>query len=257
MRLGVDAPGLASDCRLAVLGGCGGIGRALVSAAQARGAQVCVRDLKISIERHPPPTGVEAIEVDATQIESLRVGFQHIASKWQALDGFVNLCGFMHENEPLENIPLATLDEIVAGNLRSVVRSATRRATVTPGQDASLVNAASGLAQFIRPGFGAYAVAKAGVIAATKTLALENAPLIRANAVAPAAVDTAFLRGGTGRSDESDDAHLDLAAYTAQIPMQRMATVDDIVGPTLFLLSDASRFMTGQVLWINGGAYMP
>ena len=258
MRLGVDAPGLASDCRLAVLGGCGGIGRALVSAAQARGAQVCVLDLKISIERHPPPTGVEAIEVDATQIESLRVGFQHIASKWQALDGFVNLCGFMHENEPLENIPLATLDEIVAGNLRSVVSAAQLAVPLLRrGRDASLVNAASGLAQFIRPGFGAYAVAKAGVIAATKTLALENAPLIRANAVAPAAVDTAFLRGGTGRSDESDDAHLDLTAYTAQIPMQRMATVDDIVGPTLFLLSDASRFMTGQVLWINGGAYMP
>ena len=226
------------------------------SAAQARGAQVCVLDLKISIERHPPLTGVEAIKSHATQIESLRSDFNTSPANGRP-DGFVNLCGFMHENEPLENIPLATLDEIVAGNLRSVVSVPTAVPLLRRGRDASLVNAASGLAQFIRPGFGAYAVAKAGVIAATKTLALENAPLIRANAVAPAAVDTAFLRGGTGRSDESDDAHLDLAAYTAQIPMQRMATVDDIVGPTLFLLSDASRFMTGQVLWINGGAYMP
>jgi NAD(P)-dependent dehydrogenase (short-subunit alcohol dehydrogenase family) len=91
----------------------------------------------------------------------------------------------------------------------------------------------------------------------TKTLAIENAPVVRANAVAPGAVDTAFLRGGTGRSDETGAVSLNIEAYAATIPLQRIAAVEDIVGPILFLLGSGSRYMTGQVLWVNGGAYMP
>jgi len=120
-----------------------------------------------------------------------------------------------------------------------------------------MVNAASGLAQYIRPGFGAYAAAKAGVIALTKTLAIENAPVVRVNAVAPSAVDTAFLRGGTGRSNEDEDIEMDVDAYVNAIPLKRIATPIDIVEPILFLLGTGSGYMTGQVLWINGGAYMP
>ena len=120
-----------------------------------------------------------------------------------------------------------------------------------------MVNAASGLAQYIRPGFGAYSAAKAGVISLTKTLALENAPAVRVNAVAPSAVDTAFLRGGTGRSDENQATHVDLDTYTKAIPLQRIAVPQDVAGPIMFLLSDAAAYMTGQVLWINGGSYMP
>jgi 3-oxoacyl-[acyl-carrier protein] reductase len=97
------------------------------------------------------------------------------------------------------------------------------------------------------------------VIALTKAVAIENAPRIRANAVAPAAVDTAFLRGGTGRGgDEPGRAeHVDREAYVKAIPLGRIAVAEDVVGPILFLLGDASRFMTGQVLYVNGGAVMP
>jgi NAD(P)-dependent dehydrogenase (short-subunit alcohol dehydrogenase family) len=70
-------------------------------------------------------------------------------------------------------------------------------------------------------------------------------------------VNTAFLRGRTCRSDEDGSSSLDHAAFAKAIPMQRIAEADDIVGPIMFLLGDASRYMTGQVLWINGGAYMP
>ena len=95
------------------------------------------------------------------------------------------------------------------------------------------------------------------MIALTKTLALEHAPRVRANAVAPGAVETAFLHGGTGRSDESQPSTLDVGAYTAAIPLRRMALPQDVVGPTLFLLGNDSSYMTGQTLWVNGGAYMP
>jgi NAD(P)-dependent dehydrogenase (short-subunit alcohol dehydrogenase family) len=88
-------------------------------------------------------------------------------------------------------------------------------------------------------------------------LALEHAPRASANAVAPGAVDTAFLRGGTGRSDERNSSTLDIAACSAAIPLRRIAVVDDIVGPIMFLPGTQSKYMTGQTLWVNGGAYIP
>jgi NAD(P)-dependent dehydrogenase (short-subunit alcohol dehydrogenase family) len=105
------------------------------------------------------------------------------------------------------------------------------------------------------PGFGPYSASKAALIALTKAVAVENAPAIRANAVAPAAVDTDFLVGGTGR--ERTDSHLDRESYMKLIPLRRLGLPADVVGPILFLLGPASGYMTGQTLYINGGALTP
>lgn len=244
--------------RLAVLGGCGGIGRELVVAAQQHGVRVAVLDLPASLERHPVPDGVTGISVDSTQEKEVRRAFAELDKEWGALDGFVNLCGFMHDNQPLDSLPPTVWNEVIEGDLSSMFYAATAAVPLlSKGHQSSMVQASSGLAQYIRPGFGAYAVAKAGVIALTKTLALEHAPTVRVNAVAPSAVDTAFLRGGTGRSDEDDDVQMDLDAYVSVIPLKRIAVPTDIVEPILFLLGEGSAYMTGQVLWINGGAYLP
>ena len=130
-------------------------------------------------------------------------------------------------------------------------------ALLEKGSAASLVNIASGLGAYIRPQFGPYAASKAGMIALTKTFALEHAPRVRANAVAPGPVDTAFLRGGTGRSSEDGAPTIDVAAFNATIPLRRIALPEDVVGPVMFLLGSDSGYMTGQTLWVNGGAYMP
>lgn len=244
--------------RIAVLGGCGGIGRELVTLAQARGASVAVLDLQASLDRHPVGDNVLGVAVDATDEISVKLAFEQLDAHWGALDGFVNLCGFMHDNQPFNTMPTAIWTESINGNLNSMFLAATGALPLlAKGNKAAMVNASSGLGQFVRPGFGAYAVAKAGVIALTKTLALENAPTVRVNAVAPSAVDTAFLRGGTGRSDENDDLQMDMDAYVNMIPLKRIAKPIDIVEPILFLLGAGSGYMTGQVLWINGGAYMP
>jgi 3-oxoacyl-[acyl-carrier protein] reductase len=117
------------------------------------------------------------------------------------------------------------------------------------------VNVASGLATRVMPGFGPYSASKAALIALTKAVAVENAPAIRANAVAPAAIDTDFLVGGTGR--DRTGSHLDRDAYVKLIPMKRLGAPADVVGPILFLLGPASGYMTGQTLYINGGALTP
>lgn len=246
------------NSRIAVLGGCGGIGRELVTVAQQRGASVAVLDLQASLERHPVDDHVSGIAVDATSEQSLIKAFQQLDAQWGALDGFVNLCGFMHDNQPVAKMPSTVWSDSIEGNLNSMfLASQAALPLLNKGSDAAMVHASSGLAQHVRPGYGAYAVAKAGVIALAKTLAMENAPNVRVNAVAPSAVDTAFLRGGTGRSDENEDLQMDLDAYVNMIPLKRIATPIDIVEPILFLLGSGSAYMTGQVLWINGGAYMP
>lgn len=242
--------------RIAVLGGAGGIGRALVSRLVAEGDMVAVLDLPASLQRHPVAKGVAAMPVDLARDAALAAGFAQLADWSRALDGFVNLAGFASPRRPLTETPPDDLDAVLATNLRGAVLAA-RAVLPLMGQGGSVVHVASGLAQNVRPGFGPYAMAKAGMIALTKTLALEAAPRVRVNAVCPGAVDTAFLRGGTGRSDEAGVMDLDLDAYVRAIPLARLAGPGDVTGPVRFLLGPDSAYMTGQCLWINGGAYMP
>jgi 3-oxoacyl-[acyl-carrier protein] reductase len=244
--------------RVAILGGCGGIGRSLVTALLAHGDSVAVLDLQVSLDRHPPPAGVLALALDGAAAASVDAAFGAIRSAWGALDGFVNLAGFMIGVRPLRDVPPDDFDSVIDGNLRTTFLACkAAMPLLEAGEGASVVNIASGLAQFVRPGYGPYAASKAAMIALTKTLAHEHAPKVRCNLVAPGAVDTAFLRGGTGRSDETGTPTLDVAAYSAMIPLKRIAMPEDVVGPIRFLLGPESRYMTGQCLWVNGGAYMP
>ncbi len=241
--------------RVAVLGGAGGIGRALVDRLLAEGAAVVVVDLPASLERHPPP-GV-AIPVDVRDAGSVGAAVATLATHMAALDGCVNCAGYTAPITPLLETDEAVFADVIDGNLLGAVRWARG---VVPllrrGNAPSLVQISSGLGQFIRPGYAPYAAAKAGINALTKTLALECAPVLRVNAVAPGAVDTAFLAGGTGRSAE-DETRRDLTAYANALPLQRIAQTSDVVGPVMFLLGPDSAYMTGQVLWVNGGGYMP
>ncbi|MFT6775461.1 MAG: NAD(P)-dependent dehydrogenase (short-subunit alcohol dehydrogenase family) [Paracoccaceae bacterium] len=240
---------------IAVLGGAGGIGRVLVASLKALGDEVAVLDLPASLARHP--SGGAEIALDAGDEASVTAAMAQLSALWpDGVDGFVNLAGWNAHIRPLADTPVAQFDEVVTGNLRSTFLAATGIAPLMR-DGGGMVMCTSGLGQYIRPGFGPYAASKAGVIALTKTLALELAPKLRVNAVGPAAVDTAFLRGGTGRSDESGDAVIDLERFAAMTPLARVAEPEDVAGPIRFLLGPDSRFMTGQVLWVNGGAYMP
>jgi NAD(P)-dependent dehydrogenase (short-subunit alcohol dehydrogenase family) len=240
--------------RIAVLGGAGGIGRALVKALVDGGDAVVVLDLAASLQRHA--LDVPSIAVDVLCEASIGAAMNDLSSRFSALDGFVNLAGYNSRIQPLADTSSDYFDDVIAGNLRGAFLS-TKAAMPLMAEGGSVVMVASGLAQFVRPGYGSYAAAKAGVVALTKTFAHEWALTARVNAVAPGLVDTAFLRGGTGRSDENGESVVSLEAYRNAIPMKRLAYPDDVVGPIRFLLGNDSAYMTGQVLWVNGGGYMP
>jgi len=235
--------------RIAILGGCGGIGRDLVAALHDGGATPIVLDLPTSLKAHP--LNGETHAIDATDADAL----VRVAEAVGNIDGFVNLCGFMSEAEPLATHAPETWASLIDGNLTSAFYAA-RAFSSRISDGGAMVLTGSGLGHFARPGYGAYAVAKAGIAAMTRQLALELAPKCRVNCVAPSAVNTAFLRGGTGRSDEQQAERLDREAYAKTIPLGRIAEPRDITGPIQFLLSPAAGYVTGQVLQVNGGTYM-
>ena len=237
--------------QLAILGGAGGIGRTLVTEALAFGFEPIVLDLQASLDARPPDVPSHA--VDATSEDELRHAAGVLAKD---LAGFVCLSGFMRESQPLSDVSAEVWDDVITGNLKASYL-ATQIFAPRVRAGGSVVLTGSGLGHYARPGYGPYAISKAGIAGLTRQFAVELAPDIRVNCVAPSAVDTAFLRGGTGRSDEKGPSTIDIAAYEQAIPMGRIAQPSDVTGPILFLLSAAAAYVPGQVLHINGGIYMP
>ncbi|MCW5772079.1 MAG: SDR family oxidoreductase [Rhodospirillaceae bacterium] len=256
----------ARGSRLVITGGCGGIGRRFVEVAHGLGIKLAVIDLPAAIARHSLPKGVITIPYDARKDRAAKKAFAELGRVWRGkIDGFVHLPGYMTPQVNLDQLTPEQFDEGMAINLRSAFLALKE---VLPMMRAngggSVLLVASGLATLVEKGTATYSAAKAGIIALTKGLAKENAPAIRVNCIAPAAVDTEFLRGGTGRGGDTGRGakhrvmvkDMDMSRMLTTIPMGRIGVVDDIVGPMLFLLGPGARFMTGQTLYINGGRLM-
>lgn len=240
---------------IVIAGGCGGIGRAIAAAASELGLEVVVLDLARSIEAFPPAPDVQVIAVDATDDASVGRAFAQIRERHGAIDSLVNLVGFRNQLARFDRIPLEEWDQVVMGNLRSTVLLCRHALPLLEANgEGTIVNVASAMGTRSVPNHGPYAAAKAAVLNFTRTVAIEAAPRVRANAVAPSAVDTEFHRGGTGR-DEFSDAATNPAIFATQVPMGRIAQAEDIVGPVLFLAGPNSQFVTGQTLLVNGGTW--
>lgn len=118
----------------------------------------------------------------------------------------------------------------------------------------AVVNMASVHAAATSPAIGAYAASKGGLMALTRTMALEFAPSVRANAVLPGAVDTDMLRHGLTRDLYGDDAGDPYAQLASRHPLGRIGRPEDIAQAVVFLADpDKSGFITGQGFVIDGG----
>lgn len=248
--------GPAPGARVAVVGGCGGMGRMLVRALQATGVEVAVLDLPASLGQHPPPPGALAFEIDGSDAASVERAFAALAQRWPVLDGFVNLAGFFKGFQAVKDLPVEIFDEVIAGNLRNHFLCARAALPLlhARGGGASLVCVASTMAADVVKSYSHYGAAKAGIVALVKGMARENAPRVRVNAVAPGLTNTAFLVGGTGRDKIFDGIPEEV--YAKRVPMKRMAQPQDMAGPILFLLGPASGFVNGETLIADGGVYV-
>jgi len=173
------------------------------------------------------------------------------AAEANPLHGLVHVAGglFPEQWGPLRETAPETFDAVVDLNLRSafLTTRAVGNRLVDQGTGGSIVHLASIAALSAMPFGAAYAAAKAGMIALTRTAALElGRSGIRVNAVAAGSVRTP--RNAT--QSTRDDAHEERAA----IPLGRRGQPDDIAGAVVFLLSGLSGFVSGQVLAVDGGS---
>jgi NAD(P)-dependent dehydrogenase (short-subunit alcohol dehydrogenase family) len=162
------------------------------------------------------------------------------------LDVVVNVAGGQSFTAYVADTRVEGWDKVLGLNLRSVfLGSKAALAHLAPG--GSIVNVASIAGFTASPGLAAYGAAKAGVIALTRTLAVEAAPLgVRVNCLAPGWVRTELTRRMWSDPETS-------RALVAQIPLGRWADVEELAGPLLLLASDAGSYITGATLVVDGG----
>lgn len=243
--------------KLLIVGGCGGIGRAVMRGALDYGLEVAIFDLPRAIEKFPPPTSVPCWTVDAQQTEALAKAMQELVGEWKHIDFLVNLAGYITNFGPIRDFESEEWKSMQDGNLYPTLFACQQAIPhIRPG--GAIVNMSSGLGFGGRPGYGPYSLAKAGLVSLTKTLASELAPDIRVNVVAPGAVQTAFLSGGLGHDGDEGlpPKRVDLEAYKRIVPLGTVARPEEIAAPILFLLGEGASHITGQTLHINGGAMM-
>jgi NAD(P)-dependent dehydrogenase (short-subunit alcohol dehydrogenase family) len=236
-----------------VPGGYGGIGEAVSQGLCAAGAHVVVAGRSpakaAALAGRLATTGHTAhgIALDAEDVASIQRGVDQAASLLGGLDILVNCIGKNREQRLGEVTP-ETFDEIYRTNLRSAMFLAQACAR-HQGAGGKQVHMLSVRAQLGMRGFGysAYCATKGALVMLVKQHALELAPRnITVNGIAPTVVLTEAAE--KWRSDEAR-----WKALLARIPLGRVAEPEDIVGATLFFCSRASDFVTGQVLYLDGG----
>lgn len=234
--------------RALVTGGGSGIGRSACRRLAAAGAAVAVADIdKDRAEAVAVEIGGLALAVDVTDAEALRRGVDHAAAELGGLSVLVNNAGGSTMQGLAEWSP-GQWDEIVRLNLTGVWNA--MRAGIphlVAGGGGAVVNTAS--ISGTRPSAGEtpYAAAKAGVVALTASAALEYAPSIRVNAVAPGMIRTnltSVLLEGIPDMVEH---------YERITPLARVGEPEDVADVIVFLSSDRARFITGQTIVVDGG----
>lgn len=242
--------------RAFVPGGYGGIGEAVARGLAQAGAQVVVAGR--SQEKARGLAGVLAseghqahgIEMDGENVASTIAAVDRAAELMGGLDILVNCIGKNREQRIAEVTP-ETFDEIYRTNLRSAMflAQAAARHQAAAGRGGKQVHMLSVRSQLGMRGFGysAYCATKGALVMLVKQHALELAPHgITVNGIAPTVVLTEAAE--KWRSDAERWRSL-----LARIPLGRVAEARDIVGATLFFCSPASDFVTGQVLYVDGG----
>jgi NAD(P)-dependent dehydrogenase (short-subunit alcohol dehydrogenase family) len=231
------------DSVFLVTGGAGGIGRGVVTAIKREHGIVASLDLATNAEADL------SIQCDVTDEDAITGAIDRVQRELGSISYVITSAGIVKEH-PFESLETSSWQKVMDVSLTSTFY--TIRAAVAGMVDqggGSIVTMSSGWGRKGYP-FGAdYAAAKSGIEALTKSVALEFASRgVRANSIAPGPIRTAMIR---------DNPAFDEEGKARAIPMGRVGEVDEVVPGILFLLSDDARYITGQVLHINGGLLMP
>ena len=245
-----------SGRRVVVTGGCRGIGAAWCRLFAKAGAAVLVQYLASDERagavlrelRRLSDASHTAFRCDVTDPDQVGKLFDFVEAQWGGLDCLINNAG-VWVHDPLAQLQPERLQATLAVNVVGPFLCARYAVPLLLASgNASIVNVSSTAGQRGEPFYSAYAASKGALISATKSWSCELSPEIRVNAVAPGWVDTDMTADALA-GDRRD-------GVLASIPLQRIATPEDIAGPVLFLASPLARHITGEILNVNGGSVL-
>jgi 3-oxoacyl-[acyl-carrier protein] reductase len=241
--------------RVLVTGGSRGIGAACCRLFAAAGAAVLVHFRSRRDDAEAVVAGLPAAAhphlscaADLARPEEIDRLFGFAAERWGGLDCLVQNAGVWERN-PIAGLDVEAMERTWRIDLSAVFHCLRAAVPLFAGSpDPSVVNVSSTAGQRGEAFHSPYAASKGAMISATKSWAVELAPEIRVNAVAPGWVDTEmcaepFAGGGRER-------------IAAGIPLGRIASPEDVAGPILFLASPLARHVTGEILNVNGGSVL-
>ena len=242
--------------RALVTGAQQGIGRAVALALADAGADVAINWLDDRAAAEAVAGEVRAKGRKACLVQGSVGSFTEVArivaeahATLSGIDVLVNNAG-VFPRSPFLELAEAEWDQVLGVNLKGsfLVAQAAARTMVKDGRKGAIVNLASSAVRGHPLGVH-YSASKAGIIGMTRAIALALAPHgIRVNAIAPGITDTAQPRYQYSEAEMQEQSRL--------VPLGAMAKSSDIADIILFLASDASRFITGEVVHANGGLYM-
>ncbi len=246
--------------RVLITAGASGIGRAMAEAFCAAGAQVWVTDVDAEALAACPESW-RRTRADVTNEAAVSAVFAEIQSGWGGLDVLCANAGIAGPTALIEDIALDDWRRCVSVNLEGAFLAAKHAAPIMKAQRAgTMVLTSSTAGLFGYPQRAPYAAAKWAVIGLMKTLAMELGPHgIRVNALAPGAVEgprmeAVMSREAGAKGLSRDDIY---QGYASGSSMRTWVEGGDIAAMAVFLASDGARFVSGQVIAVDGHTFNP
>ncbi len=251
---------LAPDSRVLITAGAGGIGRAMADAFAAAGARVWVTDID-GEALAACPEGWRRTCLDVTDEPAMAAMFAEIEAEWGGLDTLCANAGVAGPTALVEDIRLEDWRTCVSVNLEGAFLAAKYAARMMKRQRAGVMLLTSSTAGFFGyPHRAPYSAAKWAVIGLMKTLAMELGPHgIRANALCPGAVEgprmeAVMAREAAAKGLTRQEIH---DAYASGTSMRTWVTGEDLANMAVFLASPEARFVSGQVIAVDGHTFNP
>lgn len=238
-----------------ITGASRGIGQAIATKFASEGANIVFTHLSspeqgqaLAEELRSLDVRVKAHLCDATDFAATHALIRDTIREFGQLDVLVNNVGIARD-QLLVRMKEHTWDEVVRVNLKSVFNTVQAAAKALSSQrSGSIINISSVAGLRGQAGQANYAASKGGIVALTKSIALElGSRNVRSNVIAPGWIDT--------RTSQGLPAHK-VQDHKRYIPLQRIGLPEDVAHCALFLASDASSYITGQVLQVDGGMAM-